>query len=81
MVNNDTIVAVSTGASSGAISIVRMSGNNAISIADKIFVSLKNNKPSAFQPRLLVLGTITTPNFNEQAKNRGCKKTKFIKSL
>ena len=67
MGNNDTIVAVSTGASSGAISIVRMSGNDAISIADKIFVSLKNKVPSSFQPRLLVLGTITTPNFNEQA--------------
>ena len=54
MENNDTIVAVSTGASSGAISIVRMSGKDAVSIADKIFVSMKNNKPSSFQPRLLV---------------------------
>lgn len=67
MENNDTIVAVSTGASSGAISIVRMSGKEAISIADKLFVSLKNKLPSSFQPRLLVLGTISTPNFNEQA--------------
>lgn len=67
MENNDTIVAVSTGASSGAISIVRMSGKNAISIADKLFVSLKNKVPSSFQPRLLVLGTIETPNFKEQA--------------
>ncbi len=67
MENNDTIVAVSTGASSGAISIVRMSGKDSISIADKIFSSLKNNKPSSFQPRLLVLGTISTSSFNEQA--------------
>ena len=67
MENNDTIVAVSTGASSGAISIVRMSGKDAVNIADKIFVSMKNSVPSSFQPRLLVLGTITTPNFNEQA--------------
>ena len=67
MESNDTIVAVSTGASSGAISIVRMSGKDAISIADKLFVSLKNKVPSSFQPRLLVLGTIKTPNFNEQA--------------
>ena len=65
MENNDTIVAVSTGASSGAISIVRMSGKDSISIADKIFSSLKNNKPSSFQPRLLVLGTISTSSFNE----------------
>lgn len=67
MNNNDTIVAVSTGASSGAISIVRLSGKDAISLADKLFVSKKNNKPSSFQPRLLTLGTVTTHSFNEQA--------------
>ena len=67
MNNNDTIVAISTGTSSGAISIVRLSGKDSISIADKIFTSLKNNKPSSFQPRLLVLGTIKTSNFNEQS--------------
>lgn len=64
---NDTIVAVSTGASSGAISIVRMTGINSVNIADKIFSSLKSKKPSSFTPRMLVLGTITTSNFNEQA--------------
>ena len=67
MNTNDTIVAVSTGASSGAISIVRLSGKDSISIADKLFASIKNKKPSFFMPRLLVLGTISTPNFNEQA--------------
>lgn len=67
MENNDTIVAVSTGASSGAISIVRLSGKDSISIADKLFVSLKSKKPSSFTPRMLVLGIIATPNFNEQA--------------
>lgn len=65
--NNDTIVAISTGTSSGAISIVRMSGNDAVSIADKIFVGLNKSKPSSFMPRLLVLGIIQTENFNEQA--------------
>lgn len=65
--NNDTIVAISTGTSSGAISIVRMSGKDAISIADKIFVGLNKSKPSSFMPRLLVLGTMQTENFNEQA--------------
>ncbi len=67
MNNKDTIVAVSTGASSGAISIVRLSGEESISIADKLFVSMKNAKPSSFMPRLLVLGTINTHTFNEQA--------------
>ena len=67
MENKDTIVAVSTGASSGAISIVRMSGENAISIADSLFVSTINTKPSEFAPRMLTLGKISTKSFDEQA--------------
>lgn len=67
MNNSDTIVAVSTGASSGAISIVRLSGKDAISIADKLFSGKKNTKPSSFEARYLTLGTISTPGFNEQA--------------
>jgi len=50
---SDTIVAISTGASSGAISIVRLSGDNAISIADQIFLSMQKKKPSEFLPRFL----------------------------
>ncbi len=65
--NQDTIVAISTGAGSGAISIVRMSGENSITIADEIFVSLSGEKPSTFTARMLTLGTVTTKNFNEQA--------------
>lgn len=64
---SETIVAISTGASSGAISIVRMSGDDAIKIADQIFLSIKNSKPSSFAPRMLTLGKVTTKNFNEQA--------------
>ena len=67
MENNDTIVAVSTGSASGAISIVRMSGENAIKIADMLFSTAKNKKPSELTPRMLTLGTIKTQNFNEQA--------------
>ena len=67
MSNSETIVAVSTGSSSGAISIVRMSGDNAVSIADKIFVALNKSKPSSFMPKMLTLGTILTKSFKEQA--------------
>ena len=63
----DTIVAISTGSTSGAISIVRLSGNQALNIADKLFVSNKNTVPSKFKPRFLELGTVTTKNFKEQA--------------
>lgn len=67
MNNSDTIAAVSTGTSSGAISIVRLSGKDALSIADKLFVSKKGNKPSALKPRFLSLGTVETQSFSEQA--------------
>ncbi len=67
MEKNDTIVAVSTGSSSGAISIVRMSGENAVEIADKLFLTAKNKTASDLTPRMLTLGTIKTANFNEQA--------------
>ena len=63
----DTITAISTGASSGAVSIVRLSGSNAINIADQIFLTAKNKKPSSFVPRMLVLGIISTEHFKEQA--------------
>ena len=67
MKNQETIVAISTGTGAGAISIVRMSGPEAIKIADIIFSSSKSGKPSTFQERLLVLGKITTHNFEEQS--------------
>lgn len=64
---NDTIVAVSTGSSSGAISIVRMTGENSIKIADEIFATKSGKKPSEFVARYLVLGTLIAENFSEQA--------------
>lgn len=64
---NETIVAISTPLSSGAISIVRMSGDNAIKIADKVFEGKNKQKPSSFTPRMLILGTFTCPEFKEQA--------------
>ena len=65
--NQDTIVAISTGASSGAISIVRLSGSNAIKIADQIFSTAKNKTASMLTPRMLTLGTVKTSAINEQA--------------
>ncbi|MFP4846246.1 tRNA uridine-5-carboxymethylaminomethyl(34) synthesis GTPase MnmE [Winogradskyella sp. PE311] len=42
--HNDTIVALATPSGSGAIAIIRLSGNSAIAIADKHFKSVKDNK-------------------------------------
>ncbi len=66
-VNQETIVAISTGSSSGAISIVRMSGSKAVFIADQIFKTKKDLKPSDLTPRMLTLGEVKTAAFSEQA--------------
>jgi len=46
---DETIVAISTPVGEGGIGIVRLSGKNALSIADKIFVSKDKIKPSKFK--------------------------------
>lgn len=64
--SGETIVAISTGSSSGAIAIVRLSGQSAINIADEIFVAKIGKKPSEFEPRMLYLGKLETENFSEE---------------
>jgi len=46
---NDTITAISTPIGESGIGIVRISGKDALAVADKIFVSKDGNKPSAFK--------------------------------
>ena len=55
---DDTIVAISTPAGEGGIGIVRLSGKNALSIADKIFVSKNKSKPSKFKTYTVHYGRI-----------------------
>ncbi|HTZ10851.1 MAG TPA: tRNA uridine-5-carboxymethylaminomethyl(34) synthesis GTPase MnmE, partial [Candidatus Margulisiibacteriota bacterium] len=45
----DTIAAVSTAMGEAGIGIVRISGGRALDIADKVFVSKENKKPSEFK--------------------------------
>ncbi len=52
---NKTIVAISTPLGSGAISIVRLSGENALKIARKFFTPIKNQK---IVPRMMHLGKL-----------------------
>lgn len=56
--NDDTIVAISTPIGEGGIGIVRISGRNAIKIADKIFVSRDKNKPSKFKSHTIHHGHV-----------------------
>ena len=44
MNSEDTIAAIATGAANSGIGIIRLSGDNAISLADKIFVPIKKEK-------------------------------------
>lgn len=44
MNNADTIAAIATGATNSGIGIIRLSGDNAISLVDKIFVPIKKEK-------------------------------------
>ncbi|MFA5144784.1 MAG: tRNA uridine-5-carboxymethylaminomethyl(34) synthesis GTPase MnmE [Candidatus Omnitrophota bacterium] len=46
---NDTIAAVCTPIGEAGIAIVRISGKDALTIADRIFTSKSNKKPSAFK--------------------------------
>ncbi len=46
---NDTIAAIATPIGESGIGIVRISGKDAPSIADKIFISKDNKKPSSFK--------------------------------
>ena len=63
----DTIAAISTGTAGGAISIVRLSGNDAINIADKMFIATNGKKPSSLPARYLQLGKLEAEGFTEQA--------------
>ena len=61
----NTICAISTPIGVGGISIVRMSGKEALGIAEKVFFSNKINVKD-IEPRKLYLGNLRTKNFNEQ---------------
>lgn len=81
MLAEKTIAAISTPVGVGGISIVRLSGKDALSIALKIFaskfegVASKESNSKFFvgpnnvliDPRKLYLGTVTTENFKEKA--------------
>ncbi|TAN62764.1 tRNA uridine-5-carboxymethylaminomethyl(34) synthesis GTPase MnmE [bacterium] len=55
---DDTIAAVSTPLGKGGIGIVRLSGKEALSIADKIFQARDGQKPSAFKTYTVHYGWI-----------------------
>ena len=54
----DTIAAIATSLGEAGIGIVRVSGKDALAIADKIFVSKDKQKPSAFKTHTVHYGWI-----------------------
>jgi tRNA modification GTPase len=58
MLNNDSIVALATASGAGAIAIIRISGQDAISIANAVFKSIKNKDLTQQKTHTLHLGHI-----------------------
>ncbi|MFH1406731.1 MAG: tRNA uridine-5-carboxymethylaminomethyl(34) synthesis GTPase MnmE [Candidatus Omnitrophota bacterium] len=58
----DTIVAISTPIGEGGIGIVRISGKDAVSIAEKIFISKDKRKASQFKTYTTHYGHIVAPS-------------------
>lgn len=62
---NNTIAAISTSLSASGIGIVRISGEDAIIIADKLFISKNNKKLIHEKSHTLHYGNIVDPNTKE----------------
>ena len=56
---SDTIAAIATGASVSAIGIIRLSGENAIAAAERLFTPLSGEKLSLREDRKLIYGKLT----------------------
>ena len=59
MYNEGTIIALSSPPGSGAISIIRLSGKDAIDVVDKVFKSNSNKPLSKFEGQSLTYGVIS----------------------
>ena len=62
MIDNDTIAAISTPLGEGGIGIVRLSGKDAIPIAEKIFLSPRNRELFKSGSHRLIYGFIKDPS-------------------
>ena len=58
MINPETIIALATPPGIGAISIIRISGKNAVTISEKLFFSSKKKKISDLKSHTVHLGKI-----------------------
>lgn len=73
---NDTIAAIATAVGESGIGIVRISGRDALSIADKLFVAKDGSKPSGFKTYTTHYGWVVSSH-----KQQAPRFTPTIKSL
>ena len=64
----NVIAAISTPPGKGGVAIIRMSGDGALEIADKIFISVGGKRLSSYPPRMQVYGYII---YNEEKIDDG----------
>ncbi|MDD5245755.1 MAG: tRNA uridine-5-carboxymethylaminomethyl(34) synthesis GTPase MnmE [Candidatus Omnitrophica bacterium] len=69
----DTIVAIATSQGEGAIGIVRLSGKDALKIADKIFLERSGRKPSKFKSYTVHYGWVVSSQ-GSRVKGQGSGK-------
>ncbi|MCG8411581.1 MAG: tRNA uridine-5-carboxymethylaminomethyl(34) synthesis GTPase MnmE [Bacteroidales bacterium] len=62
MINNDTICAISSAQGNGAIALIRLSGDKAIELCDKIFKSVRNKKLIDQKANTAHFGTLIDEN-------------------
>jgi len=65
VMNKDTIAAISTPEGAGGISIVRLSGKDALKIADKVFSSSGGAAPSTYESHTVRHGYVNVPETEE----------------
>lgn len=62
---NDTIAAISTPIGVGGIGIVRLSGPDSLSVADKVFEPFKEGRPSFYESHTVHYGRVKDPSSGE----------------
>lgn len=65
LTDDDTISAIATAVGEGGIGIVRISGNKAVAIADKLFTSKSGKQAAQFASHQVVYGDIIDPETGE----------------
>ena len=71
MFTDDTIAAISTPLGHGGIGIVKISGKDAIKIADKIFLSPKNKTLKQIPSHRIIYGHIINPVRKQDSLSNG----------